>query len=197
MKKCIFPVIILSVLGFVACNTGSKSKISVEDYSRFQQAGDKISNITQGVLLTNVGKAMKNGGPKNAVSFCNLKAASIVDSLNSANNCHISRVSDKNRNPENAIQNESDEQIWNLFTSSSSGNSLKDTLIASKGEFIYYKPIKIAMEACLKCHGVPEQDIDAETYAMLQKLYPNDLATNYKLNDFRGLWKIRFQNTLN
>ena len=197
MRKSIFPVIILIVLAFVACNTTSKNEINAEDYSKFQQAGDKISNITQGVLLTNVGKAMKSGGPKNAVSFCNLKVTSIVDSLNSANNCHISRISDKNRNPENAVQNKSDEQIWNFFARSSSGDSPKDTLIASEGEFIYYKPIKIAMEACLKCHGVPEQDIDVETYAVLQKLYPNDLATNYKLNDFRGLWKIRFQDISN
>jgi len=48
------------------------------------------------------------------------------------------------------------------------------------------------MPACLKCHGVPESDIDSATVQKLRALYPTDLATGYRLNDFRGLWKIEF-----
>ena len=196
MKKYILPVIFtLMVGGFLACNTGSENKIETKEYLKFQQLGDKVSNVTQGVLLANVGRAMKNGGPENAVSFCNLKVSSIVDSLNVANNCQISRVSDKNRNPGNRLQDKTDKLIWDFFAQSISGNSIKDTLVASKDEIIYYKPIKTGMEACLKCHGIPEKDIDTGTYAAILKLYPNDLATNYHLNDFRGLWKIRFPKT--
>jgi len=193
MKKCIFPAIgLLLILIFPACQPKSGNKINAEVYSKFQQAGDKISNTTQGVLLANVGKAMQNGGPKNAVSFCNLKASPIVDSLSNVNNCLISRVSAKNRNPVNALQDKTDEQVWDFFANHIPGTFPRDTLIALKGEIIYYKPIKIGIPTCLKCHGIPGQDIDNETYTKLQKLYPNDLATDYHLNDFRGLWKIRF-----
>ena len=48
------------------------------------------------------------------------------------------------------------------------------------------------MPACLKCHGTPEKDIDAATLEKLNLLYPEDLATAYQLNDFRGLWKVEF-----
>lgn len=197
MKKCIFLTICFALtLIFLACQPKPENKINAEVYSKFQMEGDKITNTTQGVLLANVGKAMQNGGPKNAVSFCNLKASAIVDSLSHAYNCEISRVSAKNRNPQNALQSKTDEDIWSFFSSLTSETFPGDTLIASKGEIIYYKPIKIGMTACLKCHGVPGQDIDNDTYAELQKLYPDDLATDYHLGDFRGLWKIRFQKPL-
>jgi cytochrome c553 len=58
---------------------------------------------------------------------------------------------------------------------------------------VYYKPIRIVMPACLKCHGVPGTDIDSVTIQKLQSLYPADLATGYRLNDFRGLWKVEFK----
>ncbi len=48
------------------------------------------------------------------------------------------------------------------------------------------------MPACLKCHGLPGKDIDANTLALLQKKYPEDKATGYKLGDLRGAWKISF-----
>jgi cytochrome c553 len=60
-------------------------------------------------------------------------------------------------------------------------------------DLVYYKPIRTGMPACLKCHGNTETDINAATKAKLNELYPNDLATGYKLNDFRGLWKVEFK----
>lgn len=198
MKKFIIPVIaFLFAEVFGGCQSGSENKMSAEDYSKFQQTGDKISNITQGVLLANVGEAIQKGGPKNAVSFCNLNASLIADSLNQKYNCQISRVSAKNRNPGNALQNKTDNLLWKFFSAQSPNGSSKDTIVSLNGEITYYKPINIGMPACLKCHGVPGQDIDPETFTELQKLYPNDLATNYKLNDFRGLWKIKFQTPSN
>ena len=49
------------------------------------------------------------------------------------------------------------------------------------------------MEACLKCHGNPDTQITEGTLAKIKELYPNDMATGYKLKDFRGAWKITFK----
>ena len=49
------------------------------------------------------------------------------------------------------------------------------------------------MPACLKCHGVTGNDIDQATTEKLKKFYPNDLATGYQLDDFRGLWKFEIE----
>lgn len=177
-------LIALATLFLISCS----SKINKETNSEYRKKGNEISTLTQSVLLANVGQAMQKGGAASAVEFCNLQASSITDSLNSVNNCVIKRVSVKNRNPENDLKTEAEENLWAIF---SEGN-LNDTLIDENKKLIYYKPIKIALPACLKCHGQPGSDIDENTLAKLQNLYPADLATGYKLNDFRGLWKIEF-----
>ncbi|MCF8224770.1 MAG: DUF3365 domain-containing protein [Bacteroidales bacterium] len=42
----------------------------------------------------------------------------------------------------------------------------------------------IGSGACLLCHGDPETRITRETMSMIRKLYPNDLAAGYAMNDF-------------
>lgn len=170
-----------------SCNQNS-SKIDSKTYSEFQKKGTEISNLTQGTLLNNVGKAIQKGGPEYAVEFCNLKASSIVDSLNLNHDCIISRVSAKNRNAENNLKSKQEKELWKHFQN----KTLGDTIVLSGDKLVFYKPVKIALPACLKCHGEPGADINIATQTKLQTLYPKDLATGYKINDFRGLWKIEF-----
>ena len=169
------------------CSCNSK-KISEETYAEFQKKGNEISNKAQSVLLANVGQAMQAGGSLYAVEFCNLQASSIVDSLSQANNCLISRVSEKNRNLENNLKTRTEKDLWKIFEI---GN-VSDTIIQEQNKLVYYKSIKTGLPACLKCHGQPGSDIEPATFDKIQHLYPADLATGYELNDFRGLWKIEF-----
>jgi len=166
----------------------TSKKINDKTYTEFQKLGNEISNNAQSALLANVGQAIQTGGSLYAVEFCNLKASSIVDSLNRVNNCVISRVSEKNRNPENNLKTSIEKDLWKIF---GTGN-LTDTLVKQQNRLVFYKPIKTGLPACLKCHGQPNSDIDPATFDKIQHLYPADLATGYKLNDFRGLWKIEF-----
>jgi hypothetical protein len=179
----------LLIAAFTFLLFSCKTKIDDSIYAEFTQKGNEITNLAQSVLLANVSQAMQTGGPVYAVEFCNLKASSITDSLNLANNCEISRVSVKNRHPENNLKTASDKTLWATFEA----GLVTDTLIMENKKLVYYKSIKTAMPACLKCHGAPGSDIDAATSEKVQKLYPSDLATGYQLNDFRGLWKIEFE----
>ncbi len=183
MKPNFFLITVIVIL-FFSC----KPKIDNATYTELTQKGNEITGLAQSVLLANVGKAMQTGGPVYAVEFCNLKASSTIDSSNRANNCEISRVSAKNRNPENNLKTAADKNLWVIFEN----GLVNDTLLRENKKLVYYKPIKTAMPACLKCHGVPGSDIDEATSEKLLSLYPNDLATGYHLNDFRGLWKIEF-----
>lgn len=194
MKNRIFiPTILLFVLISCTGKSDREEKISEEKYSSYLEKGDKISNLAQGVLLRHVGEAIQQGGPEYAVEFCNLQAASITDSLNEVNNCIISRVSAKNRNPENELSGQQEKQLWNLMAEKAAAGNAHDTLLADGNSLVYYKPIKTKLPACLKCHGTPEQDINQATLQKINELYPNDKATGYALNDFRGMWKIRFE----
>ena len=183
MKRPVFiSVLLIAVL--ISCN----SKTDSTTYTQIIKKGKEISNLSQATLLANVGKAIQKNGSEYAVEFCNLNASLIIDSLNMVGNCKISRVSVKNRNPENNIREKQEMLLWELFEKGMES----DTVIWNKSSLYYYRPIRIALPACLKCHGNPELDINAKTMDKIQRLYPNDLATGYKINDLRGLWKIQF-----
>jgi hypothetical protein len=186
----IFGFLFLSLL--FSCNSNQSQKIDTETYSEHTEKGNTISNLAQGVLLANVSSAMQKGGPEYAIEFCNLEASSLIDSLSAANNCNISRVSAKNRNPGNALGDEQEKALWNLYEKKLQSGTAADTLILNDDALAYYKPIKTAMPACLNCHGTPGSDIAPATLDKIQELYPNDKATGYNLNEFRGLWKITF-----
>lgn len=192
MKKLfILPNLILVVVLLFSCGQKTSQKIDSETYARYRQSGNEISNETQGVLLSNVSKAIQQGGSLYAVEFCNLQASGLVDSLNAEFNCKISRVTNKNRNPENHLDTSSDKQMWDYFTGIQQKEELHDTLILVKKNMVYYKPILTAMPACLQCHG-PAEKIEPETWKKIQTLYPEDKATGYALNELRGMWKIEF-----
>lgn len=184
MKSRILFIVCAAILLF-SCNS---KKINEQTYVGFQKKGQELSTLAQSVLLANVAQAMQTGGAVYAVEFCNLNASSIVDSLNQANNCIISRVSGKNRNPENNLKTSAEKDLWEFF---GKGN-ITDTIIQEQNKLVFYKPIKTGLPACLKCHGQPGSDIDPATLDKIQHLYPADLATGYELNDFRGLWKVEF-----
>jgi hypothetical protein len=185
----------LIVLLVASCGQNPRqSDMDTETYSRYLAAGNEVSGLAQTTLLSNVSKAMEQGGSLYAVEFCNLEASGITDSLNNRCNCEIVRISAKNRNPENGLKTDTDEKLWAYFMASHRDGAVHDTLVQEGQQVVYYKPILTAMPACLQCHG-PVPEINLETYSKIRELYPDDQATGYGMNELRGLWKISF--TLN
>ncbi len=196
MKTTTIYILTISFLFILfSCNSKKRSGstgIDEATYRKYVQKGNEISNLAQGVLLAHVGKAIQKGGAEYAVGFCNSRASSIIDSLNRISGVSISRISEKNRNPENNLKNNREKQLWKAFTAEIKPGAAKDTLLKINNKLIYYKPIKTVAPTCLKCHGTPGDNIETATLEKLQTLYPKDRATGYGLNDFRGLWKIEF-----
>jgi len=196
MKLNTFLLLIPLLLFFSCQPKSSQNKLGAEAYARYLTAGNEVSTATQATLLANISQAMQQGGSLYAVEFCNLRAAGITDSLSRKWNCDITRISEKNRNPENALETGTDKEMWEYFYTLHRNGVQHDTVVAVDGQPVYYRPIVTGMPACLKCHGSP-QETDPATYSKIQELYPSDLAMGYQLNDFRGLWKITFTNDTN
>jgi hypothetical protein len=180
-----------AVLLFSCGQKPSKNSISAETYNHYLETGSEISMLAQAALLTQVSRAMEQGGSKYAVEFCNLQASAITDSLNNFFNCTISRVSVKNRNSQNALETNTDKQLWAYYHAGFDEGLSHDTLIREEKQLIYYKPILTAMPACLQCHG-PVNEMNPDTHQKIQSLYPGDRATGYSINELRGMWKIAF-----
>lgn len=182
---------IFLIFFFASCKTKQQKvadTVNSIDTADLLKKGDTITNRVQKLLLTNVMLAMKAGGPGNAITFCNVHALALTDSLTSEYNCLIHRVSDKYRNPAN-IPTVNDLEI---LAAMSSAKAMKPLVVSEDGQIVYYRPIKIVMPSCLRCHGSAGKEIDTKTLDIIREKYPNDLATGYKEGDLRGLWKITF-----
>ena len=175
---------------FLLFSCGQNNKALKQEYLK---KGTEIASLTQKELLKNVSSAMKKGGPEYAIEFCSLKALVLKDSLSKLNNCQIKRISNKYRNPFDMPRTETEkEQLEKYEQEFSEGKSLQPNVHIFKNEIEYYKPILLAKEACLKCHGDPGSHISEGTLAKIKERYPSDLAVGYALDDFRGAWKITF-----
>lgn len=185
---------ILLLIFIGSCREGKVKKINQEVYDKYISVGHDIAVEAQKTLLMNVSQAMQLGGPEYAVDFCHLKALPIIDSLNAQCNCQIIRITPNNRNPDNNLKDRNDHDVWRFYSRFESPEGFKDTVLAGEdNSIIYYKPITIAMPACLKCHGTPGTDINEVTLAKIEKLYPEDKAMGYHEGELRGLWKIVFE----
>lgn len=160
---------------------------------KYLEKGMEIANATQAELLKVVQGAVAQGGPAYAVKYCNIEALELKDSLAALNNCTIQRLSTKYRNPSDKPVTDTEiAQLQFYGQLHGEGKALKPTVYIVGEELEYYQPILIGSGACLLCHGDPETQIAGKTMRTIKELYPDDRATGYAMNDFRGVWKITF-----
>ena len=187
---------ILLVVSSVLVSCQKKKKVEAQEKEAikvdYTEKGRLIAQNTQTALLTEVGTAIRKGGVAYAVAACNIKALPVTDSLSKLYNCSISRVSEKHRNPQNALSGVKEWKVWEDFAKQKKGEVPLDTLINEAGHPVFYKAIYIEMPTCLSCHGDPESYIQPGTLAAIDKYYPDDKARNYTMNQLRGMWKIEF-----
>lgn len=160
-----------------------------QSYADIGMAYAKSTNATLGKNLMG---AIQKEGILHALSFCNLQAIPLTDSIATKYNAIIKRVSDKNRNPKNSANSKELEYISVYKKVLKNGEEPKP-IIVERGEKVnFYYPI-ITNNMCLKCHGTPGQDIQPKTIQRIQQLYPKDKATGYDVNEVRGMWSITFK----
>jgi len=169
-----------------ACNNHSSNQIAVSNNQYLLKKGDSIATLAQKILLQKVSNAIELGGTDYAISFCNENALKLTDTLASINNVKLSRVTDRNRNSNNALKTTTDTVAWNKM-------KIKQASVIetnNNGEVYFYKPIVMAMPTCLKCHG-KETEITKSTLQLISEKYPKDKALHYNAGELRGMWKIK------
>jgi len=192
-----FSLLIIAFLLLSSCGMKEKKNAQNEEALRkeFLRKGGEIVDLSQAELLENVAGAMSTGGPVHAVDFCNMHALSISDSLSALHNCEIRRIAVKYRNPEDKPRTETGLGLLKQYEKAhQNGEPIKPEVHIFDDRIEYYHPILINNGACLLCHGLPGEQIKEQTLEMIATHYPGDLATGFKMDDFRGAWKITFPN---
>ena len=135
---------------------------------------------------------MKEGGPVNAISVCNLSAPGIANTYSVRNGWDVGRTSLKLRNPDNAPDAWERKVLESFDERKRAGEDpakMEHYEVVRKdgiSEFRYMKAIPTA-PLCLACHG---EQLDSITRTRIEKLYPRDQALGYKQGDIRGAFTI-------
>ena len=146
-----------------------------------------------GTLKGELMKAMKEGGPVNAIGACNEKAPGIAQAISAEKGWTVGRTSLKLRNQENAPDDWERAVLEKFEERKAAGEDPKEIAFAEVVEqeggrvFRFMKAIPTADKPCLMCHG---ENIKPEVAARLDELYPNDQARGYKAGDIRGAFTI-------
>ncbi|MFY9242515.1 MAG: DUF3365 domain-containing protein [Polaribacter sp.] len=168
-----------------------KTEVNLKEIP-YSERGLKYALSTKAVLGTNLMSKIQKKGTEAALEFCNEKAFPLTDSMSVAHNATIKRVSDKPRNPKNKANKEELEYIKIFKNDSKQHKESEPIVVESNNAVNVYYPIS-TNGMCLQCHGTLEKQISANTLASLQKLYPNDLAFGYNINEVRGIWNVSFK----
>ncbi len=157
----------------------NKSEILNEAKDLLKETSKQYKNtLIQGLQHNNLIKALK---------YCNKEVKQLI-SKDNEKGFAIKRVSLRPRNKNN-YPNLYEKEILEKFNKLSLQDNKKLVLEHSEiikdknnNKFVYIKAIRIK-EVCLNCHG---SNINDDLKKEIEKLYPDDKAINYKLNDIRG-----------
>ena len=157
----------------------------------YAERGLQYALATKAVLGKNLMGKIQKEGTIAALDFCNIKAYPLTDSMATYHNALIKRVSDKPRNPKNNA-NTAELNYLNIFKNDDKNNKESQPIVVESSKIVnVYYPIK-TNGMCLQCHGEPNNQIVDNTFLAIQKLYPNDKAVGYDINQVRGIWSVSF-----
>jgi len=176
-------------------NDGEKmDATNSKETKRPAERGLEYALDTKKELGKNLMGTIQDKGIKEAVTFCNVKAYPLTDSMATAQNATIKRVSDKPRNPQNRANTKELKIIEKFKKAVANGEDYQPVTEVENGRNSFYYPIA-TNSMCLQCHGIPNKTIQPEVLSTIKDLYPNDEATGYDINEVRGMWAIEFDST--
>ncbi|WP_332019377.1 Tll0287-like domain-containing protein [Kaistella sp.] len=174
-----------------------KEQTNVTEKTTTEVRAGKSEAIPDGEILKNyaveaqqlLGSQLKQkiaeGGPENALEFCNINAIPLTDSISKKYDVRIKRVSDQYRNPNNAA-NPSELAVITTYKAMLAAGKKPEGLLK---DGYYYSPI-VTNAMCLQCHGTPGKDLAEKTHQKIKSLYPQDKATGYGVDELRGIFSI-------
>ena len=194
MKKVIIVAAGVLLMTALSCQ---KEQTQVTENTATEIPAEKKQGIPDGEILKNyateaqqlLGSQLKQkiaeGGPENALEFCNINAIPLTDSISKKYTVTIKRVSDQYRNPDNAA-NPSELAVITTYKAMLAAGKMPKGLLKDGH---YYSPI-VTNAMCLQCHGTPGKEMTEQTHKKIKSLYPQDKATGYGVDELRGIFSI-------
>lgn len=165
------------------------STLSANDMS-VKQEGVKYIKMLGKELKSNLVAHMKaDPTGVEAMGFCTGKAESITTEINGKlpEGVSVRRTSLKTRSEKNSPD------VTDIKVMEAYNNKIKEgkfdpkdiQVVELENSHRVYKPLLIK-KACMKCHG-DEKNISPQIKSLISKVYPKDMAVNFKEGDLRGV----------
>lgn len=173
----------------IFCQVGLAMADHIEERAAASRA---VAGEFMSALKAELMKAMREGGPSNAIKVCKDVAPEIAAQKSKATGWGVARTSLKVRNPANAPDTWEKEVLESFEVRRAKGESVNTLehgeIVIKNGKrvFRYMKAIQ-TRGICLRCHGT---NIDPAVAEALKQFYPQDQATGFKLGDIRGAFTI-------
>ena len=158
---------------------------------KVKESREAIKDISK-EMKGHMQRAMKSGGPIEAIEVCKSVAPAIA-AERSTENMEIRRTSLKVRNPANA-PDEWERKVLETFEArKAAGEDVKkidhNEVVELDGKMVfrYMKAIPTQEKPCTICHGT---NISPKVTEALDNAYPDDQARGYKAGDIRGAFSI-------
>ena len=179
-------IIILVLIAIIGCGKKETETSGESTTVQLRNKADAIVGMYMNELKGELMTAMQDG-PANAISVCSEQAPMITEKY-SQNGWTIKRVSDKNRNSENLVDEHQTDVLALFADTLQKLDHFDEWVVDGDSVFVFYKPIR-TNPLCLKCHGTIE-NLDAEVVSVLNEKYPDDMAVGYASGDLRGMFVV-------
>jgi len=181
--------IYLSTLLFLFSFTANAEAPAQQQFEKEAQAAIKEFAAS---LKTALLSAMQDGGPVEAVAVCNLIAPTLAAEMSKKHGMEIGRTSLKVRNPSNEADEWETSVMQKFETRLASGEAIQSLTFSEKVDADIGQQWRMMKaiptdKICLSCHGTK---IAPPIQAKLDKYYPDDMATGFKLRDIRGAFTV-------
>lgn len=162
------------------------------EQQQFEQQAQTAIKEFAGSLKSALMSAMQQGGPVEAVKVCQLVAPTLASEMSKKYAMEIGRTSLRVRNPANTADVWETDVLQRFETRLKSGEAIQKISFSEKVEndmTLQWRMMKAIPtdKVCLSCHG---SKIAEPIQAVLDKYYPNDMATGFKLGEIRGAFTV-------
>lgn len=174
-------------------NREVKKVSDVDILNKAKTFGAYLADTSQKTLSKTLISTIQKEGVEAALSYCNVVAYPLMDSLSGIYNAQIKRASFDTRNPRDA-PDEFEAQLLEAYQYAVDNDKplTDDVQFTDNKEYVLYtRPIALNNGVCLNCHGRVGDQIQPNVAKKLAELYPNDKATGHELGDLRGMWSIK------
>jgi len=147
-----------------------------------------------GGLIPELRAALAGGGPETAVRVCNLRAPEIAAQV-SGPGLQVGRTALRVRNPDNAPDAWERQVLFDLRDRLAAGEAATRIehweVQRRNGRRIgrWMKAI-VTQPVCTTCHG---KRIDPGLAGTIERLYPEDQATGFRIGDLRGAFTVEVE----